>query len=222
MKELAVHALVRDFCRDKQEGETWRARLRDAAAFYTNSTKLIERENKTQAAIWLEMEAFELLMEAENFNEAARLLTGATRLLDRWGFGQYAEGQHRRLFDKLDAQETAVILHNFGILIQSRGDYEKALEYYNRSLKIQEELSDRSGIANSFGQIGKLYIEVGRYDEAFQHFLLALSILIELQSPNARLAATHLKELRAKWGEENFDAAWREATGEDVPEWLKE
>jgi tetratricopeptide (TPR) repeat protein len=342
LKELAVHALVRDFCRDKQEGETWRERLRDAAAFYTNITKLLQEEDKTQAAIWLEMEAFELLMEAEDFNEAASLLIGATRLLDRWGFGQYAEGQHHRLFDKLDAQGTATILHNFGILIQSRGehdkalecfdrslkiaeelgdrsgianslhqigtihylrgdyekaleyydrslkieeelgnrsgiadslhqigiihylrgDYEKALEYYDRSLKIQEELGDRSGIAdslhqigiihylrgdyekaleyydrslkiaeelgdrlgfaNSLGQIGKLYIDVGRYDEALQHFLSALSIFIELQSPNARIAVAALKELRAKWGEENFGAAWGEAGGGDVPEGLKE
>ena len=39
LKELSVHALVREFCRDKQQGETWRESLRDAAAFYTNSTK---------------------------------------------------------------------------------------------------------------------------------------------------------------------------------------
>src|SRR5205085_5652104 len=107
LKELSVHALVRDFCHDKQQGETWRERLRDAAAFYTNFTKLIQQENKTQDAIWIEMEAFELLMEAEDFNDAANLLVSATELLDRWGFGQYLEGQHRRLFDKLDARETA-------------------------------------------------------------------------------------------------------------------
>jgi CHAT domain-containing protein len=222
LKELSVHALVRDFCRDKQQGEIWCKRLRDAAAFYTNFTKLIQQENKTQDAIWIEMEAFELLMEAEDFNDAANLLIGATQLLDRWGFGQYLEGQHRRLFDKLDARETAAILHNFGYLIQNRGEYEKALEYYDRSLKIKQELGDRSGVAVTLGQFGKLYVEVGRYDEAFRHLLSALSIFIELQSPYARTAVNDLKKLRAKWGEENFDAAWKEAIGEDWLDWLKE
>lgn len=45
LKELSVHALVRDFCRSKQEGGTWRERLCDAAAFYTNFTKLVEQED---------------------------------------------------------------------------------------------------------------------------------------------------------------------------------
>jgi CHAT domain-containing protein/tetratricopeptide (TPR) repeat protein len=262
LKALSIHTLVRDFCHDKQQGETWRERLRDAATFYTNFTKLIQREDKTQEAIWIEMEAFELLMEAGDFNDAANLLAGATELLDRWGFGQYLEGQHRRLFDKLDARETAAILHNFGNLIQNRGEYEKASEYYDRSLKIEEELGDRSGVANSLhqigmihqkrgeyekalehydrslkiaeelgdrseiatslGQTGNLFIDVGRYNEAFKNLLSALSIFIELQSPNAGIVVNNLKKLRAKWGEENFEAAWKDATGEDWPDELEQ
>jgi tetratricopeptide (TPR) repeat protein len=418
-KALSVHALVRDFCFDKQHGETWHERLRDAAKFYTNLTKLFDEENKTQAAIWIEMEAFELLMEAEDYNDAADLLIDATRLLVRWGFGQYLEDKYRRLFDRLDLHRTAKILHNFGNLVINRGEYEKALEYYDRSLKINEELGDRpdvagtllqignvyrnlgdydkalksyeqtleisqklgdrsgvakslhgignvhyyhghydealesyerskkiaqefgdlsdyakllyqigiihnnrgeydkalencdhslkifkelgdrSGLAYSFSlignihnnrgeyekaleyydrslkineelgdrssvaysfsligdihyscgeyekaleyydrslkineelgdrlglaislyQIGKLYVDVAHYDDAFKNFLPALSIFIELQSPNARIAVNDLKELRSKWGEENFDAAWKGATGED---WSKD
>ncbi|HEY0073477.1 MAG TPA: tetratricopeptide repeat protein [Abditibacteriaceae bacterium] len=382
LKGLSIHTLVRDFCQDKLSSETWREHLRDGATFYTNYTKLSQLRDMTQSAIWIEMEAFELLMEAEDFNDAANLLIGATELLARWGFIQYLEGQHRRLFDKLDAQRTAAILHNFGYLIQSRGDYEKALgfynrslkmaeelgdrsgiaislhqigiiyqnradyeqaleyydrslkikeelgnragiavslhqigmiyenrgdyeqalqyygrslkieeelgnragiansihqigiiyekrgdyeqaleyyrrslkmaeelgnrlgiasslhqigmihqkrgdheqalEYYDRSLKIREELGDRIGIANSFGQTGRLFVAIRSYAEAFQHFLSALSIFLELQLPNARIAVNDLKELRAEWGAENFDPVWKEATGEDVPEWFED
>ncbi|HEY0003856.1 MAG TPA: tetratricopeptide repeat protein [Pyrinomonadaceae bacterium] len=421
-KELSVHALVRDFCSDKQQGETWRARLRDAAAFYTNFTKGIQREDKTQDAVWIEMEAFELLVEADDFNDAANLLADDAELLNRWGFGQYLEGQHRRLFDKLDPPQTAIVLHNFGNIVLARGEYDKALEYYNRSLNITEELGDRSSVANSLHQIGsihylqseyeialdyyerslnikeeigdrsgrsyslgqigtihqirgeydkalenykqvlviseelgdrssvaislhqigmvyqhqgeydkaleyynrslkieeelgnrlgiatslhqigivyqhqgeydkaleyydrslkikeelgnrlgiatslhqigivyqhqgeydkaleyynrslniteelgdrsgvaislhqigRLFVDVGRYDEALERFLSALNIFIELQSPNAGIVVNYLKILRAKWGEENFDGALREATGENVPDWLKE
>lgn len=302
LKWLSVHTLVRDFCRDKQQDETWRERLGDATEFYTNLTKMTQQEDMTRAAVWIEMEAFELLMEAANFNAAANLLIGATELLARWGFRQYLEGQHRRLFDKLDLQQSAAILHNFGNLIHYRGDYNKALEYYERSLKIKEELDDRSGIANSLGQmgmihkshgeyqralefynrslgimeeisnrlgiatvlhqigvihqergdyekaleyykrslnireelgnrsgfatslgqIGNLMVDVGRYDEALENLLSALGIFVELQLPDGRIVVNIIRKLRAKWGEGNFDAAWKDATGEDVPDELKE
>lgn len=208
------------------------------------------------------MEAFELLMEAEDFNDAANLLIGANVLLARWGFSQYLEGQYRRLFDRLDVRQTAAVFHNFGSLIADRGDYDKALEYYNQSLKISGELGDRAGTAYSLGQIGiiyrnrgeynkalenyeqvlgiseelgdrssiaiafheigKLFVDVGRYDEAFKNLLSALSMFIELQSPTARNTVNDLKKLRAKWGEENFDATWKEAMGGDMPDELKE
>jgi hypothetical protein len=46
--------------------------------------------------------------------------------------------------------------------------------------------------------------------------LNALGVFLQLQSPNAGLAVNELKTLRGKW--DGFDAAWREATGEDWPE----
>ena len=45
---------------------------------------------------------------------------------------------------------------------------------------------------------------------------------IDMQSPNASIAANDLKRLRSAWGAEPFDAAWQEATGEAVPDDLKE
>jgi hypothetical protein len=121
LKSLAVHSLVRDFCRDRQRGETWRTCLRDAAAFYTNQTKLFAEHDKTLVVIEAEMEAFELLMEAENFGEAATLLVVADPLLHRWGFGRYLEGQYLRLLDKVDRPTLADIEHNLGVLLQARG-----------------------------------------------------------------------------------------------------
>ncbi len=220
LASLCAHNLVRDFCRDKQGEELWRTRLRDAAAYYTNLTKLTKEDDKTPAAVWGEMEAFELLMEAEDFTDAASLLNNATPLLHLWGFGYYLEAQYQRVMDKVDRSTFAGLIHNFGILLQSRGDYEAALDLYQRSLKIKEELGNRDGVASSQGQIGKLFTETERYAEAFERLLFALSAFIELQSPNAQIVARMLKTLRSKWGAEGFDAAWREATKTDVPEGL--
>jgi hypothetical protein len=49
--------------------------------------------------------------------------------------------------------------------------------------------------------------------------LNALDIFIQLQSPNAGIVVNLLKTLRGKW--DGFDAAWREATGGDVPDVLQ-
>jgi tetratricopeptide (TPR) repeat protein/CHAT domain-containing protein len=380
MTALSAHALVRDFCRDKQ-GETWRIHLRDAAAFYTNLTKLVKDDEKSQAAVSGEMEAFELLIEARDFGVSARLIETASTLLFRWGFGRYLESQYRRLMGKLDDEGTANVLHNYGYLLQSRGEYEMALEqyerslaireklqdrwgaassmlhigiihhergeyeaaleqyqravslkeefgdragvarglhqmamirehqgeyqtaleqyrrslsifeelgdregvagslhhigtthqrrgeyaaalehyqrslaigeelgdrasvaqslhqmgminqdrgeheaaleYYQRSLAIEEELGDLAGVASTRAQIGTLCTASGRYPEAFQLLVQGFAVFMRLRSPDAHRVANALKELRSKWGEEPFDAAWREATGEDLPDWLR-
>jgi tetratricopeptide (TPR) repeat protein/CHAT domain-containing protein len=191
LKELSVHALVREFCCDKQLGETWRDCLRDAAAFYTNLTKLSTGENKTQAEIWTDVEAFELLMEAGDFNDAAMLLFGADELLIRWGFGQYLEGQYPRLADKLDANGTATLLHRLGNLVFIRDEHEKALEYYNRSLKIYEELGSRRFMAYPLAQIGSIHYKRREYDKAMENYEQALGVSEEFRDYSSVCATLH-------------------------------
>ena len=116
----------------------------------------------------------------------------------------------------------AMCLYEIGNLHYLRGSYAEALAHYERSLKIEEELGSRSNIASSLGQMGQLLLQLGQYEDAFGRILSALSILMELQSPNAANAVNDLKRLRSAWGAEPFDAAWQEATGEPVPDELKE
>jgi tetratricopeptide (TPR) repeat protein len=299
---LAVHSLVRDFCRDKLKDGMWREYLLDAAAYYTSQTKLLRQDDKTPAAVWMEMEAFELIMEAEDYENAASLLIDASPLLDRWGFGRYLESLHNRILSKVGKATQAGLIHNFGIVLQDRGDYDAALGYYEKSLKILEELGNRAGVAtslhqigmihqargdydaalahyekslkiaeelgdragvasslhqignlhylrgdydaalaqyekslkileelgnrdgvaNSYGQVGLLFMQTKKFPAAFENLFSALSIFAQLQSPYARNAINALKDLRQKWGAKKFDAAWREKTGEEVPEWLKQ
>ncbi len=116
----------------------------------------------------------------------------------------------------------AISLHQIGNIHYLRGEYETALAKYEESLKIKERLGNHAGIAASRGQIGELFARTGRYQEAFENSLFALSVFTELGSPDAQVAIDDLRKLRAEWGAENFDAAWLEATGEAVPEWIKD
>ena len=342
VRGYSVHALVRDFCRDKLNDELWGEHLRDAASYYTNQSKLIQRDQKTPEVVWNEMEAFELLYEAYEYEQAAKLLFDIDPLLDRWGFGRYLEVQYRRLLNKVDPPIEAVLIHNLAILMQNRGNYEKALhefkkslkieeeignragvatslhqigvihqqrgdyaealrqyeeslkikeeignragvagslhnigaihqdrgdytealqEYekslkikeeigdragvaqslhqigmihqdrgdykaalreYEKSLKIAEEIGDRAGMAASQGQIGKVYVELKRYPEALDLFLSTLNTFVELKSPYAGTTVTNLRDLRERWGEEKFDAAFKEKTDWDFANLIKQ
>lgn len=121
----------------------------------------------------------------------------------------------------LDLAGIATSEHQIGTIHQLRGEYETALEWYQKSLAILEELGDGAGVAKSRAQIAQLLVKTGRYSEAFPLLLLALSMFLASGSPHAQHAASELSWLRASWGEEPFDAAWREHTGEDLPDWLR-
>ncbi|MCK6623274.1 MAG: tetratricopeptide repeat protein [Calditrichaceae bacterium] len=180
LAQLAVHSLVRDFCRERHNREAWRLLLRDAAAFYTNQTKLIRRDDKSPAALWSEMEAFELRMEAGDWEDAANLLMNAGPLLDRWGWGRYLESQYNRLLDKAGKPTLAKILHNRAILLQNRGDYGAALEHYRQSLEIEEELGNRAGVAITLHQIGMIHQQRGEYGAALEQYRQSLAIKEEI------------------------------------------
>jgi len=121
-----------------------------------------------------------------------------------------------------DRAGIALTLHQIGNIHYLGGDYLAALGKYTKSLKIKEEISNRAGVASSRMNIGNIFIETRRFQEALDHLLFALLEFVQMQSPNARIAVIALKELRQKWGIENFDPAWQKATGKAVPEELKE
>jgi len=62
----------------------------------------------------------------------------------------------------------------------SKGDYEKALDYYGRSLTICEELGDKAGMGYSLIGIGSVHDSKGDYDKALDYYDRSLAIDEEL------------------------------------------
>ncbi|MBN2016909.1 MAG: tetratricopeptide repeat protein [Candidatus Cloacimonetes bacterium] len=63
---------------------------------------------------------------------------------------------------------------NLGMLYRNIGNPEKALEYYQKSLQIKQELDDPHGTSSVLGGIGLVYFEHGDYEKAKQYFLEAM------------------------------------------------
>ena len=179
LSHVDVHSLVRDFCRDKQ-ADIWRDRVREAARFYTNLTSLVPGAQKTPAMIWSEMEAVELLMEAEDFSNATRVLANATLLLNRWGFNRYLESQYNRILSRVDSKVEGSARHLLGIALQDQGNFEGALEQFQQALRLSEETGDLQSVAISLHQIGYIHYRQGDYEAALETSRRSIDIKKEI------------------------------------------
>ncbi|MGA1840640.1 MAG: tetratricopeptide repeat protein [bacterium] len=177
---LGVHTLVREFCRSKIEEKEWNEYLKDASSFYMNHSGNIPEEYKSLPMVLEEVDAAELLMEACEYEEATDIIAGVTELLDRWGLGRFRESLYIRILPHVEGLAKAGLLHNLGILYQDRGEYEKALVQYQKSLKIKEELGNRAGVSISLHQIGMIHQYRGDYEEALVQYQKSLKIKEEL------------------------------------------
>ncbi|MCB9244785.1 MAG: tetratricopeptide repeat protein [Flavobacteriales bacterium] len=76
-------------------------------------------------------------------------------------------------------------LNTQGISFLIRGDYPKALGYFQRSLKIKEDIGDKRGIAGVLNNIGGIYQNQGDYLKALDLYQRGLKISEEIGDKNA-------------------------------------
>jgi tetratricopeptide (TPR) repeat protein len=76
-------------------------------------------------------------------------------------------------------------LNNKGYLSKIKGDILKASEYYNKSLKIQEEIGDKRGMEASLNNIGSLFENQGDIPKALDYYGRSLKIAEELGDKRA-------------------------------------
>ncbi|UCH93384.1 MAG: CHAT domain-containing protein [Candidatus Aminicenantes bacterium] len=69
-----------------------------------------------------------------------------------------AVGLYLSLLDRLESKENkAVVFHQMGMTYDHQQDYASALEMYQRSAKICEEIGDKKGLATTYHQMGLTY-----------------------------------------------------------------
>ncbi|MBI3500436.1 MAG: tetratricopeptide repeat protein, partial [Bacteroidetes bacterium] len=78
----------------------------------------------------------------------------------------------------------AKALNGIGIAYFYQGDYPKTLEYYFQSLKIKEQIGDKSEIAKTIGNIGTVYWRQGNYSKTLEYYFKALKTFEEVGNKN--------------------------------------
>jgi two-component system, NarL family, sensor kinase len=69
---------------------------------------------------------------------------------------------------------------NIGVVFYQKGNLEKAVEFLERGIKIQEEIDCKIEIANTLNTIGAIYSNSGKPDLALNYYLKSLRIANEI------------------------------------------
>ena len=73
----------------------------------------------------------------------------------------------------------ALNYNNIGFINKKKGEKEKAISFYTKSLEMQKELNDKKEIANCLTNIGTFYYQQGNMDTTISIYLEALKYLEE-------------------------------------------
>lgn len=68
----------------------------------------------------------------------------------------------------------SLAFNSLGIIFYNKGDYDKAINYYSRSLKIREEIHDKKGLAATLNNLGIVYQDHGDNAKAIEYYILSL------------------------------------------------
>lgn len=71
-------------------------------------------------------------------------------------------------------------LNSLGIIYYNKGVYDKAINFYVRSLKIREIIDDKKGIAATLNNLGIVYQDQAEYDTAIVYYTKSLKLNEEI------------------------------------------
>lgn len=74
----------------------------------------------------------------------------------------------------------AVALGNLGIVYQTRGELDRAIEFYEKALAINQELGRKQGMATDYGNLGNVYYSRGDLSHAIDYWKQSLALFTQL------------------------------------------
>ena len=81
---------------------------------------------------------------------------------------------------------------NLGLVYAEKGEWDRAIEFYQSSLAITEKMGDWLTSANQYTNLGVVYLKKDRAEEAKPLLARAYLIFAKVGSPSAKSAASAL------------------------------
>ncbi len=169
---VEVHALTRAWLRTQNQP--------DPNAFTTISqqTGAYFRDQPTWDDEVLAMDYFEQAESWDDYATAAFRLTSHYRTIGLYPTAKVLNEQvlAKDISPKINARAS----NGLGMSAFNIGDYETALTYLQQSLRIQQEIGDRSGEGTTLNNISQIYDARGDYETALTHLQQSLRIRQEI------------------------------------------
>jgi tetratricopeptide (TPR) repeat protein len=134
------------------------------------------------------------IMQPNPLESLARLLIGMCS-------NKEAERYYLILLDDptftCDLINLASVFNNLGFIYQALSQYEKAIEYFEKTLNIKLEYSTKTGTfaATAYNNLGSIYNDQGKYDEAYRYYSKAIETELNTTNPNQRAIATYYSNI---------------------------
>jgi predicted ATPase len=165
----------------------------EAIRFYSEALELEEDSQKRIKVFEALGDIFELIgnydKSIESYKRALELIPKTKKMAEikaKIGRIYLRKGEHdessRNCTEALnlvkdeECKEKALAINNIGNIHWLKGEYDKAFECYEESLKIRYKINDKQGIATSLHNIGLMYFWRENYDRAIEYVKRSLMI----------------------------------------------
>lgn len=124
---------------------------------------------------------------SSNIDTVIPLCEKAISIADKYKNASSAEERKSFLRTKANA------INNIGYAYKQKSNYSKALEWYNKSLKLKEQINDKKGIATSLNNIALVYNYQGDILKSIEFYKDALKIQNEINDlPGIAITSNNL------------------------------
>ena len=116
----------------------------------------------------------------------------------------------------------ALSYHQFGMTAKRRGRLGESDDWYRKSLAIKEEVGDRPGMAATYVQLGLIAEARGQSRLALEWNIRCVTLFAQFPHPMAGTGPSALARLTRQLGITALDEAWRQVTGQPVPQVVRD
>ncbi|MCD6461963.1 MAG: ATP-binding protein, partial [Thermoplasmata archaeon] len=163
---ILQHDLIKSFFYDTMPGGEKRRRHVDAARAY-------EMEGGEHDSV---MVIYHYLRGGEQQHAVERLLEYGGPLIKRGYSGEIRELVEELDEGKMKREHLAGVLSLKGDIYDLTGEWDRAIECYEASQRLNEEIGDDRGVARAALNIGRLYAERSMWEEALENFERCMDI----------------------------------------------
>ncbi|MBU7027165.1 MAG: tetratricopeptide repeat protein [Theionarchaea archaeon] len=163
-----VHDIMKDFAFSK---------LKENLKLYSEAERAAADYYKGRISAENLLLIYDHLKKAGNHKEGLDSIIEGIDYFWKEGFWSDVRDVLRESLDFFKDEKTrAGIYFCLGTIVQDLGEWDTAIDYYEKSLEISEKLGDIHGMALTYGNLGLVYAKKGEWDKAIDYYEKSLEI----------------------------------------------